>query len=121
MVRLSDRVHPSVSPVATRGTHISILSHLSLSVPGELYVIDITAAGDNFGAVVQQIPDPYHQGSALVLGEPVADLWFQEGLANSIPLTKAYCKNDLWQHLARADGSIFKNQGDCIQYVNTGK
>lgn len=31
------------------------------------------------------------------------------------------CKNDGWQSLARADGSLFKNQGDCIQYVNTGK
>jgi hypothetical protein len=31
------------------------------------------------------------------------------------------CKNQGWQHLTRADGSIFKNQGDCIQYVNTGK
>jgi hypothetical protein len=31
------------------------------------------------------------------------------------------CKNDGWQHLTRADGSIFKNQGDCIQYVNTDK
>jgi hypothetical protein len=30
------------------------------------------------------------------------------------------CKNEGWQHLTRADGSIFKNQGDCIQYVNTG-
>lgn len=31
------------------------------------------------------------------------------------------CKNDGWQQLTRADGSTFKNQGDCIQYVNTGK
>jgi hypothetical protein len=31
------------------------------------------------------------------------------------------CKNDGWQHLTRADGSTFTNQGDCIQYVNTGK
>jgi hypothetical protein len=31
------------------------------------------------------------------------------------------CKNDGWQDLTRADGTIFKNQGDCIQYVNTGK
>ena len=31
------------------------------------------------------------------------------------------CKNDGWQHLTRADGSIFKNQGDCIQYVAAGK
>ena len=31
------------------------------------------------------------------------------------------CKNGGWQTLSRADGSSFKNQGDCIQYVNTGK
>jgi len=31
------------------------------------------------------------------------------------------CKNDGWQHLTRADASTFKNQGDCIEYVNTGK
>jgi hypothetical protein len=31
------------------------------------------------------------------------------------------CKNGGWQGLSRADGSSFKNQGDCIQYVNTGK
>jgi hypothetical protein len=31
------------------------------------------------------------------------------------------CKNDGWQNLTRADGTTFKNQGDCIQYVNTGK
>jgi hypothetical protein len=31
------------------------------------------------------------------------------------------CKNDGWRQLARADGSLFVNQGDCIQYVNTGK
>ena len=26
-----------------------------------------------------------------------------------------------WRNLHRADGSTFKNQGDCIQYVHTGK
>jgi hypothetical protein len=31
------------------------------------------------------------------------------------------CKNGGWKTLRRADGSPFKNQGDCIQYVNTGK
>jgi hypothetical protein len=30
------------------------------------------------------------------------------------------CKNGGWQSLKRADGSSFKNQGDCIQYANTG-
>jgi hypothetical protein len=35
--------------------------------------------------------------------------------------TKNACKNGGWQLLARADDTPFKNQGDCIQYVNTGK
>jgi hypothetical protein len=35
--------------------------------------------------------------------------------------TAAQCKNGGWQNFTRADGSSFKNQGDCIQYVNTGK
>ncbi len=31
------------------------------------------------------------------------------------------CKNGGWESLSRGDGTGFKNQGDCIQYVNTGK
>ena len=34
---------------------------------------------------------------------------------------KNECKKGGWMDLTRADGSSFKNQGDCIQYVNTGK
>jgi hypothetical protein len=34
---------------------------------------------------------------------------------------KSSCKSDGWQWLFRTDGGVFKNQGDCIQYVNTGK
>jgi len=31
------------------------------------------------------------------------------------------CKKGGWTDLQRADGTSFKNQGDCIQYMNTGK
>jgi hypothetical protein len=31
------------------------------------------------------------------------------------------CKNGGWQSRTRADGSGFKNQGECIRYFNTGK
>jgi hypothetical protein len=37
------------------------------------------------------------------------------------PANADACKKDGWQTKTRADGSTFKNQGDCIQYVNTGK
>ena len=36
------------------------------------------------------------------------------------PTGKNDCKDD-WQALTRVDGSAFTNQGDCIQYVITGK
>lgn len=31
------------------------------------------------------------------------------------------CKKDGWKDLRRADGSSFKNQGDCVSYTNNGK
>jgi len=34
--------------------------------------------------------------------------------------SKDQCKDDDWTTARRADGSTFANQGDCIQYVNTG-
>ena len=34
---------------------------------------------------------------------------------------KAACKNGGWATMTRTDGSSFRNQGDCIQWVNTGK
>jgi hypothetical protein len=37
------------------------------------------------------------------------------------PVNKDQCKNNGWQTFSRPDGTPFKNQGDCIQYVNTGK
>lgn len=38
-----------------------------------------------------------------------------------VAVNKDQCKNGGWQALFRANGSPFKNQGDCIQYTNTGK
>lgn len=44
---------------------------------------------------------------------------FSLGTANAAAV-KDDCKNGGWRSLTRADGSSFKNQGDCIQYTNTG-
>jgi hypothetical protein len=37
------------------------------------------------------------------------------------PSSKASCMNGGWMNVKRADGSDFKNQGDCVSYLNTGK
>jgi hypothetical protein len=41
--------------------------------------------------------------------------------AYTVATAKDGCKGNGWQTLSRADASPFKNQGDCVQYVNTGK
>jgi hypothetical protein len=40
---------------------------------------------------------------------------------NNVPMTEAQCKAGGWTRTVRADGMPFKNQGDCVQYVNNGK
>jgi len=37
------------------------------------------------------------------------------------PQTREECKKSGWEVVTRTDNSTFKNQGDCIQYFNTGK
>jgi hypothetical protein len=34
---------------------------------------------------------------------------------------KDECKDDGWQNATRADGTPFRNQGDCVSYTNTGR
>jgi hypothetical protein len=41
--------------------------------------------------------------------------------AATVPANSGACKNGGWQTLTRADGSSFKNQGDCVSYTNNGK
>jgi hypothetical protein len=42
-------------------------------------------------------------------------------ISSMAPANADACKNNGWKARTRNDGSTFKNQGDCIQYVNTGK
>jgi hypothetical protein len=99
--------------------------------PNEMYVIEVLVVGDNWvvthnwsAASCGGGPDcGYAGGNWIIQGNSVPGnaLWFQEGLAASTPRSADYCKQDLWQVMSRADASKFKNQGDCVQYVNTGK
>ena len=42
-------------------------------------------------------------------------------IGSNTPVTEDDCKNGGWITHVRLDGSVFKSQGDCLQYVNTGK
>jgi hypothetical protein len=114
---------PIVLPDCFKGiTSFGFPSLIALT-PGGVYAIEVgVTSGDNWGVVWQQVPDAYLHGESIVQGTASdADIWFQAGLRNSTPLSEAYCQNDLWPHVKRADGSAFRNQGDCVQYVNTGQ
>ena len=41
--------------------------------------------------------------------------------ASQVATSKDQCMKGGWMNLVRANGTPFKNQGDAIQYVNTGK
>jgi hypothetical protein len=49
------------------------------------------------------------------------DVYTLEPAPLAVPADKDDCKDGGWQTLTRADSTLFINQGDCIQYVNTGK
>ena len=55
---------------------------------------------------------PSQTGQAVLAGLTWAKSWW----ALALPTTKDQCNNGGWR-----DFSQFKNQGDCIQFVNTGK
>jgi hypothetical protein len=42
-------------------------------------------------------------------------------VGNNLPLTEGDCKTGGWITHVRPDGSSFKSQGDCVQFINNGK
>jgi sugar lactone lactonase YvrE len=80
-------------------------------------------SGDNGPAVDSILNDPF--GVAV---DSAGNLYIDDydnqrirKVSAYVPTDKDQCKKDGWMTLFRHDGSPFKNQGDCIQFVNTGK
>ena len=51
----------------------------------------------------------------------ISNVQLGQGEDANVATRKDECKNGGWENLTRDDDTGFKNQGDCIQYVNTGK
>ena len=51
----------------------------------------------------------------------ISNVQLGQGADAGVATGKDECKKGGWADLTRANGTHFKNQGDCIQYVNTGK
>lgn len=57
---------------------------------------------------------PANAGKGFLIDNAVSASSTQPANANA-------CKNNGWMTLSRTDGSSFRNQGDCVSYVNTGR
>jgi hypothetical protein len=92
--------------------------------PGQTYVLEASYVSGNTSALwMNEGPDNYVRGNFIMgsIVRPGKDAWFQEGLVNFIARTKEQVKTVGWEKLVRRDGTSFKNQGDCMQYINTGR
>jgi hypothetical protein len=77
---------------------------------GSYQVTGIQLVADGFSGIAQTT----HVDNVMINNQTTT---FEKPVATN----KDQCKDGGWMNLGRADGSGFKNQGDCIQYVNTGK
>jgi hypothetical protein len=86
------------------------LTPTAVTAPPNLAIVWTNAPQTSPGryTVTATINDPTYQGTA-------------SGTFNIFPTDKNQCMNNGWKNVFRADGTSFKNQGDCIQFVNTGK
>jgi hypothetical protein len=109
---------------ATTGTAYMTINGLAqgFEVDGNWNTIELTPAGMSFSADMTRMRvfyGLYGYGYGAIHSVAFNDIQVTGCFVP--PDTKDQCKYDEWMTKARADGSTFKNQGDCIQYFNTGK
>ena len=104
-----DSLNIALAPVVTVG---------SKSFPGTLYQNTVYSSNYCDGGTAGT--------GTFRLDSPTSACWagyipaIQVNAANP-PVTKDDCKKGSWESLTNASGLPFPNQGQCIQYVNTGK
>lgn len=95
-------------------------------VPGKKYVLEPVYVSGNTCIFYMDngTASDYSGGSFILFGniEIGKDMWFKEGLYNSVARTQEQAAHEGWKKLVRHDGTIFKNQSDCTSYIeNTRK
>lgn len=85
--------------------HGIVLKTWILSNPTD--IIGTSVGGNRYGWLVNNLFDPLAIDNVIRTGVVATEV--------------SQCKDGGWQSVFRADGSAFKNQGRCIQYVNRGR
>ena len=115
--------------------HCHIFHHASLGMMGELTALEGDADGDGVVNSQDNCPNVVNRGQEDADGDGVGDAcdncpstpnpgqqdWDIDGIGDACdpPANKDQCKNNQWKKFIFP--RVFKNQGDCIQFVNTGK
>lgn len=112
-----------VMPVSYNTWHnfaIELLPNSSINfyVNGSLVYTDM--ATNNSAAFKEVIMQAYNFEDPAIAGAVLAPYTARWSNAVAVPTNAQQCKNGGWMTAFRADGSAFKNQGDCIQFLNTG-
>jgi hypothetical protein len=123
--------NPGRNPIAITTTGWYTFKHTFRDNGSGVLAVDLTVA-DSAGTVLGQwtLSDASDVIGVTVGGNRYG--WFasiefpflafdNSARSGAVPQTKDDCKNGGWQFVGRPDGTPFKNQGDCIQFVNTGK
>ena len=112
-------VSDATNPVALRATFTPAVS----LTPGTKYFVNVGQVGWGIGPAVSfsggYDGGEVYQGLSVLSTSDIGFRTFTGTSGVGPPTTKDACKNDGWSTftIPRA----FKNQGDCIQFVNTGK
>jgi hypothetical protein len=87
---------------------------------GTLYANWAAFAEDNAGARIATDTVPFVIADQPFFGI-ISNVQLGQGADAGVATGRDECKNGGWANLSRSDNTPFKNQGDCIQYVNNGK
>lgn len=112
IARFGDVSVPATAPFNQDEESSGVLDVSSILGPGA-YLLDVQA----HYAINSATPNGFSNPNELVEG---GQLLFMR-VPLPVAIEKDACKASGWDALFRADGTWFKNQGDCIQYTNTGK
>ena len=106
-------IDPKLGSLALNGG--TTLTHALL--PGSPAIDQGNATGTDQRGFARPVDNPAIANATSGNGADIGA--FEVQTANAMPTTKEQCKNGGWMNFTFP--RAFKNQGDCIQFVNTGK
>jgi hypothetical protein len=113
--------------VTNNNFNLTVMSYGIGLEPGLTPAADPLTAGCNWWGSPDG-PGPVGPGSGARVSPNVlySPWWTTPGpnaicAGNNVPTTEAQCKQGGWTRNVRPNGTPFKNQGDCVSFVNTGQ